>query len=283
MTLAGTDPALWRQLSGYLDHVLDLDAREREDWLDELATSKPAIAATLRELVTERDALTASQFLERSPLTHAARKAVLRSPAGRPLNAYTLDRLVDHCRVNQLSVRERVKQFIDAVGNGWQGTNGVPRATTVPEYAAPERLLGERATAAADVYQLGMLLYVLLTGAHPLQLAGGRTDRMRAAIAGRIPRASQFAWGIARWQLRGDLDAILARALHTDRNERYATAAELRDELVRYLDREPVEARTRTLAYRGHKFIVRHRLIALGVIAAVGALCAAVLLAHETP
>jgi hypothetical protein len=257
MTLAGADPALWRQLSDYLDQTLDLDVREREDWLAELAANKPAIAATLRELVSEREGLNESRFLEHSPLTSAARKAVLRSPAGRQLNAYTLDRLLDHCRVNRVPVRQRVKLFIDAIGSGWQPAANLVRVVPMPEYTAPERLLGESGSAAADVYQLGMLLYVLLTGAHPLQLAGGRNDRMRAAIAGRIPRASQFAWGIARWQLRGDLDAILTRALHTDRDARYATPEDLRDELVRYLDRRPIKARPPTLAYRSHKFVAR--------------------------
>jgi hypothetical protein len=282
MSLASGDPALWRQLSGYLDHALDLKAREREDWLAELAASKPAIAATLRELLSEREALHASEFLERSPLASAARKAVLRSPgSSRPLNAYTLDRLLTHCLEHRLSVRRRVKLFIGAVGSGWQPAQHLPRPSALPEYVAPERLLGEGATGATDVYQLGMLLYVLLTGAHPLQLAGSRTDRMKAALAGRIPPASQFAWGVARWQLRGDLDAILARALHTNRHERYATAAELRAELERYLERKPVEARPRTLAYRGHKFLARHRLVALCLVATVGAVCAALLLAHE--
>lgn len=260
MSLAEIDPALWRQLSGYLDHALDLEGRERDSWLSELAASKPAIAATLRELVSEREALNASRFLERSPLASAARKVVLRSRAGRPLNAYTLDRLLEHCVTHRISIRERVKLFIDAVGNGWQPQGDLRRTTTMPEYIAPELLLGESASAAADVYQLGMLLYVLLTGAHPLQLAGGRTDRMKAALAGRIPRASQFAWGVARWELRGDLDAILMRALHMDQHERYATSTELRAELVRYLNREPVEAQRRTLFYCVRKFVARHLL-----------------------
>lgn len=260
MSLAEVDPALWRQLSSYLDHAFDLEARERERWLTELAASKPAIAATLRELIAEREALSSSRFLERSPLTTAARKAVLRSPANRPLNAYSLDRLLDHCVKHRISVRERVKLFIDAVGKGWQPPGDLRRTTTSPEYIAPELLLGASASAAADVYQLGMLLYVLLTGAHPLQLAGGRADRRKAALAGRIPRASQFAWGIARLELRGDLDAILVRALHMDQHARYATSAELRAELVRYLNREPVEARRRTLAYRVRKFVARHLL-----------------------
>jgi serine/threonine protein kinase len=260
MTLAEVDPELWRQLSSYLDYALDLEEPERERWLTELATSKPAIAATLRELVSEREALNASRFLERSPLATAARKAVLRSPAGRPLNAYSLDRLLAYCVKRRISIRERVKLFISAVGKGWEPSGELRRTTTMPEYIAPELLLGGSVSAAGDVYQLGMLLYVLLTGAHPLQLAGGRTDRMMAALAGRIPRASHFAWGIARLELRGDLDAILVRALHMDQHERYATSAELRADLVRYLNREPVEARSGTLAYRVRKFVARHLL-----------------------
>jgi len=83
---------------------------------------------------------------------------------------------------------------------------------------------------------------------------------MKAALDGRIPPASQFAWGIARLELRGDLDAILVRALHMDQHERYATSAELRADLVRYLNRKPVEARHSTLAYRVRKFVARHLL-----------------------
>jgi hypothetical protein len=104
---------------------------------------------------------------------------------------------------------------------------------------------------------------------------------MRAALAGRIPRASQFAWGIARRQLRGDLDAILGKALHVDRDERYETGTELRAELERYLNREPIEARRRTFVYRVRKFVARHRLITLGLVATLGAFCAALLLVHE--
>lgn len=64
-----------------------------------------------------------------------------------------------------------------------------------------------------------------------------------------MPRASDLATGPLRKKLRGDLDAILATALHPDPDRRYQTAAALRDELLRYLNREPVIAR------RGARFV----------------------------
>jgi serine/threonine protein kinase len=91
-----------------------------------------------------------------------------------------------------------------------------------PEYAAPEQLLGDVPSTATDVYQLGMLLYVLLTGGHPLHLAGTRVERIKAAIDGRLPRASRFATDAAlQRKLRGDLDAILAHALQVNPADRY--------------------------------------------------------------
>jgi eukaryotic-like serine/threonine-protein kinase len=128
-----------------------------------------------------------------------------------------------------------------------------------PEYAAPEQLLGDVPSTATDVYQLGMLLYVLLTGGHPLHLAGSRVERIKAALDGRLPRASRFAAsGALQKELRGDLDAILAQALQINPADRYQTAAALRDELARYLTRAPVDARRGVAFYATRRFIRRH-------------------------
>jgi hypothetical protein len=89
-----------------------------------------------------------------------------------------------------------------------------------------------------------------------------------------VPRASDLATGALRKKLRGDLDAILATALHADPDRRYQTAAALRDELLRYLNREPVTARRGTHLYVMRKFIARHRVaVAASVLGLVG-LCA---------
>jgi serine/threonine-protein kinase len=141
-----------------------------------------------------------------------------------------------------------------------------------PDYAAPEQILGEMPSTATDVYQLGMLLYVLMAKKHPLQRHGSCAERMKAALTGDLPRASDLATGDLRKQLCGDLDAILKMALNPDPSQRYPTAAALREELLRYLDREPVSARRGARFYGAGKFIARHRVAVMSSVLAVGAL-----------
>jgi len=164
-------------------------------------------------------------------------------------------------------------------GQGRQGdisTNThVDEIVLTPEYAAPEQLLGELPSTATDVYQLGMLLCTLVVGRHPLQTLRTRGDRIKAALAGRVPRASDLATGALRKKLRGDLDAIIAMALQTDLSRRYQTATALHDELLRYLNREPVVARFGTSFYATRKFIARHRLAVAATTVATVSLSAA--------
>jgi eukaryotic-like serine/threonine-protein kinase len=148
-----------------------------------------------------------------------------------------------------------------------------------PEYAAPEQLLGEAPTTATDVFQLGMLLYVLLTGHHPIRTIGTRADRIRAALDGTVPRASELAGELVGRQLRGDLDAILAVALRKDPAERYPTAQTFKDELSRYLQHEPVLARRGAALYRLRKFVDRHRAGVLLSTLAIAGLIAVMLFA----
>jgi len=59
MSLTPLDPSLWRELSDHLDQALELESDQRDRWLTELAAAQPLIAATLRNLLAERDALNA--------------------------------------------------------------------------------------------------------------------------------------------------------------------------------------------------------------------------------
>jgi serine/threonine-protein kinase len=121
-----------------------------------------------------------------------------------------------------------------------------------PDYAAPEQVQGGEVTVATDVYALGVLLYVLLTGRHPT--AGGDTsplERLRA-IVDTDPARSRA--------LRGDVGNIILKALKKSPAERYPTADAFAEDLRRYLHHEPVSARPDSFGYRASKFVARHRL-----------------------
>ncbi len=144
-----------------------------------------------------------------------------------------------------------------------------------PEYAAPEQILGEPPSTATDVYQMGVLIFALLTGRLPLGTERAtRAERIKAALDDDPPRMSDAAPAALRKALRGDLDAIVSKALRKLPRERYGTAAALADDLKRYLQSEPVAARANLLSYRMHKFVRRYRGAVIGTAAAAVALIA---------
>jgi eukaryotic-like serine/threonine-protein kinase len=145
-----------------------------------------------------------------------------------------------------------------------------------PEYAAPEQLTGGTVTTATDVYSLGVLLYVLLSGVHP---AGRETstpaELIKAIVDTEPARVSEAAVSEKlRRALRGDLDNIVARALRKLPSERYASAEAMADDLRRYLEHRPVSARPDSMAYRARKFAARNRLALAAATVVVLALVA---------
>jgi serine/threonine-protein kinase len=147
------------------------------------------------------------------------------------------------------------------------------RALT-PSYAAPEQILGQPVTTAVDIYALGVMLFELLTGERPYRL--GRTEvQSRAALEEAIVKVDPATPStvaqdkVARRSLRGDLDAIVLKALKKRPAERYQTAAEFADDLERHLNRRPVQARRDSRVYRLRRFVVRNR-YAVGAVSAVG-------------
>lgn len=136
-----------------------------------------------------------------------------------------------------------------------------------PEYASPEQVRGEAITTASDVYSLGVLLYRLLAGALPFETSRDAfiTDitTERAYDEPRLPsdkaaRGNAFYRQAVR-ELRGDLDAIVMKALQPEPHDRYGSAEHLAEDLTRYLRGLPVHARSSTAAYRLIKFVQRHK------------------------
>ncbi len=127
-------------------------------------------------------------------------------------------------------------------------------------WASPEQVRGEPIHTSSDVYSLGLLLYLVLTGREALEKGDmNPAERMRAIYEVDPRRPSLVAepdW-VAR-QLRGDLDNIVLQALRKSPADRYATAQSLADDVQRHLDGWPVSASQPTAAYRIRKFAGRH-------------------------
>ncbi len=137
-----------------------------------------------------------------------------------------------------------------------------------PQYASPEQVLGNPITTASDVYSLGVLLYLLLTGTLPYELKEFTTAEMVRVICHEAPRKPTAAVGSDQ-RLDADLEAIILKALRQEPPERYPTAEQLASDVQAYLRGQPVTARRGTLRYRASKFARRNRLAlaAAGLVA----------------
>jgi eukaryotic-like serine/threonine-protein kinase len=135
------------------------------------------------------------------------------------------------------------------------------QAPLTPACAAPEQLLGQPVTTATDTYALGVLLFELLTGAHPWVKSGSPiAQAVRAVVNKQAPLASTVAETPAGARaLRGDLDAIIAKSLRDEAGRRYITADSFKTDIERYLNGDPVEAREGARLYRLGRTLRRHR------------------------
>jgi eukaryotic-like serine/threonine-protein kinase len=119
-----------------------------------------------------------------------------------------------------------------------------------PEYAAPEQVQGGAISVKTDVYAMGLLLYVLLTGSRPqAQIAGQGLAQQIDCIVNQLaslPSTSitpEMATIIAARDLRGDLDTIILRAIQKAPANRFRSVGTLADDLRRYLAGKPIASR----------------------------------------
>jgi serine/threonine protein kinase len=156
-----------------------------------------------------------------------------------------------------------------------------------PDYASPEQVRNEPISTASDVYSLGVILYVLLTGQSPYRVPTGSPEEMLKAICDVDPekpstastRASQrdaaltvpasSSSEVSRSEkekrrklqkiLEGDLDNIVLKALRKEPGRRYASVDQFSEDIRRYLAGLPILAHNDTPGYRSRKFIGRHK------------------------
>lgn len=134
-----------------------------------------------------------------------------------------------------------------------------------PQFASPEQVLGQSISIASDIYSLGVLLYVLLTGAVPYQLVDYSTEEMLRVICHQSPpKPSAVSQSAER--LDSDIDAIVSMAMRKEPEQRYSTVEHFSADLQAWLDRRPVQARRGNLRYRAGRFIRRNLLPLSGAV-----------------
>jgi eukaryotic-like serine/threonine-protein kinase len=160
-----------------------------------------------------------------------------------------------------------------------------------PRYASPEQVRGESITTASDIYQLGLLLYEILTQEYPYRVDVHNPSTLARAIceqdpmppstvvvatAGEFTQREAGADGVRRRRyLKGDLDSIVLMALRKEPARRYGSVDQFAEDVDRHLQGLPVHACKDTFRYHAGKFLRRH---ARGVsVAALGSLLFVVL------
>lgn len=207
---------------------------------------------------------------------HAHRAGVIHRDV-KPQNVLVDEAFEPHLCDFGLAVRKRTneQEVVAAVSSIAPAARfaGTP-AFTPPEQLRPsaEGLPPLEPDEHTDLYALGMMLYQMLAGRLPYRGASSVSELLRAVDAGRCSPPAAFASDVDR-----DLSSIAMKALNRDRAKRYASASAMRDDILRWINREPVTAHDGGWFYAATKWSRRHWPAMVAVIAAIGALALVVM------
>jgi serine/threonine protein kinase/tetratricopeptide (TPR) repeat protein len=131
-------------------------------------------------------------------------------------------------------------------------------------YMSPEQAAGDSLAVdtRSDVYSLGVVAYQLLSGKLPVEIG----DRPLHEGVRAVHEQEPAPLSSVNTEYRGDIDTVIGKSLHKDRDRRYQSAAEFAADLRRVLANEPVLARPPSALYQLSKFAQRHRALVGGVV-----------------
>ena len=161
-----------------------------------------------------------------------------------------------------------VARMLDGSLPGDGTATSIGTGPLTPNYASPEQLRGVTLTTSSDVYALGVLLYELTLAFGRMRPRAGRWMKWCGSWSMRNIRNRAAARSLEtplpydqRRALKGDIDAIVQRAIAKQPEDRYGSAEELSEDVGRFIDGAPVVAREPSLGYVVRKLAMRHKAV----------------------
>jgi WD40 repeat protein/serine/threonine protein kinase len=286
------DPVLKRQVALKIPRQGSLDCREVESLLREARAAArlkhPGIVQVYDAGMEGSWAYVACEFIEgpslrkylaKHPVSFHQAATICRRVADALHHAHELGIIHQDVKPSNILLDAEKTPYITDFGLARNEAEESPdsnlRIAGTWPYMSPEQVRGDGRplTAASEIYSLGVVLFEMLTGSCPF--LGKPTEVVRQIQNSPLPRPRQRNSQVPR-----DLEAICLKCLAREPGKRYASAAELADDLRRYLTNEPVRARPGTFVGRGWRWSRRKpalaaalALLAVVVTAATSAVC----------